>query len=123
MKISFFTFLLVLTNFLSFAQLEERIRFTSITSAEETGQDYSPWLDDNLQHLIPSSWLPANLKYVEVTLKLEKRSKIKRLSFYDHEGVFTTNPAEIYALNGTQKIFLGLFKGEAYLSFVDLILK
>ncbi|QNF32356.1 T9SS type A sorting domain-containing protein [Adhaeribacter swui] len=123
MKVSFFAFLLVLVSFLSFAQQEERIRFTSIAASEDTGLDYSPWLDDNLQHLVQSSWLPANLKYVDVTLKLEVRSKIKKLSFYDHEGVFTAKPAEVYALNGKQKVFLGLFTGEAYLSFVDLLLK
>jgi endoglucanase len=103
------------------AQSEERLRFVSITPSEDTGQDYTPWLSDDLDSLVESAW-QGNFKYVDITLLLEKKSQVKRLSFYDHEGVFTDNPALIYALNGTEKVYLGKFEGLSYKTMVDLIL-
>jgi endoglucanase len=110
---------LLLANLLTFGQTEERIPIVSVTPSENTGQDYSSWLSDDLNNLIPAAW-QDNFKWVDVTLKLNQKSVVTRLSFYDYEGVFTDKPAYIYAMNGTQKIFLGTFQGLTYMTFVDL---
>lgn len=49
---------------------EARVVITAITPSLDTGQDYSPWLDDDLNNLVKDSWLPTNFQYVDVTLKL-----------------------------------------------------
>ena len=109
-------FLLVLSfcNLKSFAQTEQRIMFNSITPSVNTGMDYTPWFNDNVNDLIQDVWL-NNFVWVDVTLKLTQHSKITRFSFYDYEGVFTDAPDSIYALNGTKKTFLGTFTGPAYM--------
>jgi hypothetical protein len=119
MKKVILSLLLGFTAFSAFTQTEERITIISATPSEATGQDYSSWLSDDLNNLVPNAWT-GNSKWVDVTLKLEKKALISRLSFYDYEGVFTDKPAYIYVLNGTQKIFLGLFEGLTYKTFVDL---
>ena len=119
MKILFYIFIFFNSTIL-FAQTEQRIKIISVTPSVNTGQDYSSWLNDDLNNLVPNTWTTANLSWVDVTLKLEKQSTITRLSFYDYEGEFTDKPASIYALNGTKKTFLGLFTGETYKTFVDL---
>ena len=103
------------------AQTIGRIKIASITPSENTGQDYSSWLTDDLSQLVPNNWSSANFKYIDVTLKLQSRSKIAKLSLYDYEGIFTDNPATIYALNGSQKTLIGTFTGEQYMVFVDMI--
>ncbi|MGI4021112.1 MAG: T9SS type A sorting domain-containing protein [Janthinobacterium lividum] len=119
MKIFIFI-LLFFTSTILFAQTEQRIKIVSVTPSVNTGQDYSSWLSDDLNNLVPNEWSAANLSWVDVTLKLEKQSTLTRLSFYDYEGVFTDKPATIYALKGTEKTYLGVFTGESYKSFVNL---
>lgn len=102
------------------AAVAERIKITTIKPSENTGQDFSPWLNDDLNSSVQSAW-GNNSKWIDVKLTLEKRSKITKLSLYDAEGVFTDNPASIYALDGANKIFLGLFEGLTYKTFVDII--
>ncbi|MEI7581508.1 hypothetical protein [Runella sp.] len=119
MKKTILALILCFTTLSAFTQTEERITIVSAIPSENTGQDYSSWLNDDLNNLVPSAWT-GNSKWVDVTLKLEKKALISRLSFYDFEGVFTDKPAYIYVLNGTQKIFLGLFEGLTYKTFVDL---
>lgn len=97
----------------------ERLPITTITASENTGQNYSPWLTDNLSSLVQSAW-GANEKWVQVTLKLQKKSLITSLSLYDYEGVFTDNPALVYAMNGTQRVLIGTFTGETYQNWVTL---
>ena len=112
------TCLLICTVCLCFAQTEQRIKFISVTASENTGQDYTPWLTDNLDSLVVNAW-ENNFKYVDVTLKLEKKAFISRVSLYDFEGVFTDKPALIYAQNGTEKILLGQFEGPGYMNWID----
>jgi hypothetical protein len=102
-------------------QTNERIKITSITPSKNTGQDYSSWLNDDLNTLVPNCWNSSNFKYIDVTLRLQSKSKITKLTFYDYEGIFTDNPATIYALNDNQKTLIGTFTGEKYREFVDLI--
>lgn len=118
MKNVLLTCILICTVYLSFAQSEERIKFSTISASENTGQDYTPWQTDNLDSLVLNAW-ENNFKYVDVTLKLKKKAFISRLSLYDFEGVFTDKPALIYALNGTEKILLGQFEGPGYMSWID----
>ena len=101
------------------AQTEQRIKFTSITSSVNTGQDFSPWLNDNLDSLVQDVW-QNNFIWVDLTLPLTQHSIITRFMFYDYEGVFTSAPDSIYALNGTTKTFLGTFTGPNYMIFDSL---
>ena len=97
----------------------QRIRFTSVTSSINTGQDYSSWLNDNLDSLVQNVW-QNNFIWVDLTLKLQQHSTVSEFKFYDYEGVFTDKPDSIYALNGKKKTFLGTFTGPAYMIFDDL---
>ncbi|MCY7353193.1 MAG: T9SS type A sorting domain-containing protein [Cytophagaceae bacterium] len=112
-------FVALLGSWSACAQTEERLKVAAITTSAETGQDYSPWLNDDLTKLVASVW-QDNLVYVDVILRLEKKSQITRLSLYDFEGTFPDKPAYIYALNGTSKTLLGTFDGAAYLKWVDI---
>ncbi len=119
MKQLLLTIFLLSAALTGFSQTEERIKFTSITASENTGQNYSSWLTDNVDSLVPQAW-ENNFKWVDVTLQLEKKANIGRLSLYDHEGVFTDKPAEIYALNGSQRTLLGSFEGPGYMNWVEM---
>ncbi|MDQ2862327.1 MAG: hypothetical protein M3R50_01530, partial [Bacteroidota bacterium] len=116
-----FLFFLTFLFFTSCSQTPGRIKIISISSSENTGQDYTSWMSDDLNNLVPNCWNASNFKYVDITLSLESKSKITRLSLYDYEGVFTDNPATIFALNGDQKTLIGTFTGEKYKEFVDII--
>ena len=117
LMLSFMIFLYVI----SCGQTGGRIPITSITPSENTGQDYSSWFSDDLNNLVPNCWTGANFKYIDVTLELAAKSKITKLSLYDYEGIFTDNPASIYARNGNQTTLIGTFTGELYRSFVDIV--
>ncbi|RZK27563.1 MAG: hypothetical protein EOO63_13140, partial [Hymenobacter sp.] len=122
-KLSGLAFLVsYLMAFSSWAQTagEERIAITTITPSVNTGQDYSPWLDDNLTNMVQNLWMPANFQYVDVTLKLAKTTTLSRLSLFDYQGIFTDKPATIYAQYGTQRTLLGTFDGALYNVYVDL---
>ena len=112
--------ILFITSFVGFSQTATRIKIVDITPSENTGQDYSPWLNDDLNSLVTSVWGSNNSKWVDVKLTLEKRSKITKLSLYDYEGTFTDNPVSIYGLNGVTKTLLGTFAGLTYKQFVDI---
>jgi hypothetical protein len=97
----------------------QRIFIASITPSENTGQDYSPWLNDNLDSTVAFQW-GNNSKYIDVTLSLSKKAKLSKISLYDGPGSFTDQPDSIYALNGLQKTLLGVFTGNAYNGWVDI---
>ena len=82
--------------------------------------DYTPWLNDDFTDLIAPSWQSGHHKYVDVTLTLQQVSRISRVSLYDDKGMFTTNPVEVFALNGTEKTFLGKFTGEFYQEWINI---
>lgn len=115
------SFLILLTTLLR-AQTNPapvRVTVTSVSASENTGQDYSPWLNDNLSKLVQSAW-SGNEKWVQVTLKLQQKSLITSLTLYDYEGSFADKPALLYAMNGTQRVLIGSFTGESYKSWVTL---
>jgi len=97
----------------------ERINISSITPSENTGQDYTPWLNDDLTSQVQPKW-GTNIKYIDVTLNLSKKVTLSKLTFYDGQGSFPEQPDSIYALNGSQKTFIGIFNGTTYNQFVDL---
>ena len=99
---------------------EVRVAFTTITSSPNTGQDYSPWLDDNVSNLVQSYWMPSNFQYIDVTLTLANATTLTRLSLFDYQGIFTDYPATIYAQYGTQRTLLGTFDGSQYNAWVDM---
>ena len=113
--------LIYLAPLLGFSQSIESIKIASITPSENTGQDYSPWLNDDLNDQVQSAWT-GNFKWVDVTLSLERSCKVSKISLYDAQGTFENTPVSIYATDGTNKVLLGLFKGLTYNSFVDIIL-
>src|SRR5688572_19213434 len=88
-------------------QPPERVYFRSISTSEETGQDYTPWLNDDLEQLVKNTWSSNNLKYVTVTLQLAKHARLSKISLYDNEGVFQDFPVYVYAISGTKKTLLG----------------
>jgi endoglucanase len=98
-----------------------RVGIASITPSIDTGQDYSPWLNDNLNDMVQSVWSSLNAQYIDVKLTLANRSNISRLSLYDWQGIFTDTPVTIYALKGTRKTLLGTFTGISYLQWVNII--
>jgi endoglucanase len=100
---------------------EERVAITSISPSIDTGQDYSPWLNDDPASLVQSSWMPTNFQYVDVTLKLAKTTTITRLSLFDYQGIFLLQPALIYAQSGTQRTLIGTFTGLQYNVWVDML--
>ncbi|MBB4601011.1 hypothetical protein HNQ93_001628 [Hymenobacter luteus] len=109
-----------LTTYVARAQSETRVSITAISPSLNTGQDYSPWLTDDLSRLVSNHWEPANFQYIDVTLSLAQRTNITRVRLYDFEGSFADNPASIYALNGTQRTLLGTFTGALYQQWVEL---
>ncbi|MVN76985.1 T9SS type A sorting domain-containing protein [Hymenobacter sp. HMF4947] len=104
------------------ASAEEQIKITAATPSVDTGQDYSPWLDDNLKNLVQNSWFPGNFRYVDVTLQLAKPTLLTRLSLFDYEGVFPLQPATFYAVSGGKQTYLGSFDGSDYNKYVDLVI-
>ncbi|WP_375448052.1 T9SS type A sorting domain-containing protein [uncultured Fibrella sp.] len=96
-----------------------RLSITAVTPAENTGQDYSPWLNDNLNKLVQSAW-SGNEKWTQVTLKLQQKSLVTSLSLYDYDGSFADKPALLYAMNGQQRVLIGAFTGESYKTWVTL---
>ena len=103
------------------SQSGNRISIKSIRPNISTGQNYSPWLNDDLNDLVQNEWSANNLQYVDVTLNLSSRVNITGLSLYDHEGTFSDLPVSIYALSGTQRTLLGVFTGQLYLQWVDIL--
>ena len=97
-----------------------RVAITAITPSLNTGQNYAPWLNDDLNDLVQSEWSAANQQYIDVTLTLAHPTNITRLSLYDHQGTFADKPVSLYALNGTQRTLLGVFTGEAYQQWVTI---
>jgi endoglucanase len=100
--------------------LATRVPIISATPSINTGQNYSPWLNDNLNDIVKSIWTPLNLQYIDVKLMLSKRTKVSRLSLYDRQGVFTNTPVTIYALNGIRQTLLGTFMGLSYMQWVNI---
>ncbi|GAB3576390.1 hypothetical protein GCM10027578_42250 [Spirosoma luteolum] len=112
--------LLLVLPVLGFSQTEEPITRVSVTPSELTGQDYRNWLNDDVSKLIADVWWSSNMKYIDVTIKLGKRCQVTRLSLYDYQDVFIDQPAELYALNGTQRTLIGRFEGREYMKWIEL---
>ncbi|WP_210520369.1 PA14 domain-containing protein [Hymenobacter terricola] len=100
---------------------EQAVAISTITPSINTGQDYSPWLDDDLNNLVQNNWNPLNFQYIDVTLQLQSPTVLSRLSLYDYQGVFTALPATIYAQNGSQRTLIGTFTGDQFNQYVSLV--
>ena len=103
-----------------FSQTASRITITSITPSAVTGQDYSPWLNDDTTNLIPDVFSAANNRYIDIKLKLQSKTSLTKLSLFHYEGDFSGDPASIYAVNGTVKTLIGTFTGAYYLTWLDI---
>jgi len=84
------------------AQTEQRIKFTSITSSVNTGQDFSPWLNDNLDSLVQDVW-QNNFIWVDLTLPLTQHSIITR--FMITKAYLPVRPILFTRLTAPQKPF------------------
>ncbi|RYY37108.1 MAG: T9SS type A sorting domain-containing protein [Sphingobacteriaceae bacterium] len=116
-----FAFIILIFSLNSSYAQSQRVPFISVMASQNTNQDYTPWLNDNLDSLVQESWL-NNFVYVDVTLRLKYHTKITSLKCWDYTGVFDETPALIYALNGTQKTLIATFKGPGYMIFNDFVL-
>lgn len=96
------------------AQTVVQLTVTSAKPNINTGQDYSPWLNNNINDVVQPVWGPGTQVWVDVTLKLSEHSIIKRLSFYDTEDSWPNQPDTIFALNGTKLTMIGTFTGTQY---------
>lgn len=81
-------------------------------------RDYSPLLNDDFDDLVEMPADRLSDPYRDVTLYFEKPSVIKKVSVFDEIGSLTY-PAYIYAINGTEKTLIGIFKGDSDFSFID----
>ncbi|WP_375419059.1 hypothetical protein [uncultured Hymenobacter sp.] len=115
--LAFFLFLLSQS---CFSQTEERIAITAATPYGDTGQNYQPWLDDNLANEVENNWSEENQKYVAVILTLAKKTQLSRLALYDGQGEFEDKPAYLFALNNGTKTYIGKFDGQQYQAWADL---
>ncbi len=105
-----------------FSQTASRVAVTGISTNINTGQDYSPWLNDDTTKLVADVWSPANAQYVDVKLKLAATTNVTELSLYDYEGVFTATPAYIYAVKGTVRTLIATFTGPSYMVWENVML-
>lgn len=99
---------------------QERVAVTSVTSNLPTTQNYSPYQNDDMNSLVQTDWSEDNCRWMDLTLKLEVKSTLTKLELYDGEDEFSDTPAQIYALNGTQKTLLGTFTGSEYMKWQEL---
>ncbi len=121
-KLFIFTSICILFYGISFSQTGSRVSISSITPSINTGQDYSPWLNDDTTSLVADDWNAINMQYIDVKLKLAATTNVTELSLYDYEGVFTTDPAYIYAVSGTVKTLIDSFTGPSYMVWENIIL-
>ncbi|XZF15689.1 T9SS type A sorting domain-containing protein [Chitinophagaceae bacterium MMS25-I14] len=92
----------------------QRIRFGTPIPSENTEQDYTPWLSDNIDSMVEAAW-QYNFKWVDVKLPLPQKSYISKISYYDWQGVFSpSDQAYIYAKNGNQLQLIDSFTGPGY---------
>jgi endoglucanase len=103
-----------------YSQTATRVYISSITPSINTGQNYSPWLNDDVTNLVGNVWTSPNMQYVDVKLKLQAKTNVSKLSLYDFEGTFTSTPARIYAANGATRTLIGTFYGYQYMAWVDI---
>ena len=102
--------------------VSERLSIISAIPNVQTNQDYSPWLNDDFNDLVQTTWgnNDPNRRYADVNLKLAQKSRITTISLYDYQGVFPANQLTyIYTVNGTDSTFIGTFDGSSYLSFIN----
>ncbi len=97
-----------------------RLLVDTITASINTGMNYTPWLNDNLSSLVASVWASVNNQYVDVRLKLNKRSLVYKIALYDEAGTCTTNSAYIYLQKDTSLTQIAVFQGLLYKDFVYL---
>ena len=115
-----FTSVYICLCFVCYSQTASRVSISSITPSINTGQDYSPWLNDDTTSLVADVWTSGNMQYIDVKLKLAATTNVTKLSLYDYTGVFTSTPDSIYAVSGSVKTFLGTFTGPSYMVWEDI---
>lgn len=90
------------------------IELKSIKPSINTGMKYTPWLQSSLDSLVKSVWNITNNQWVDVTIKLPGYYNISKVELYDHQGVFTNQPASIFYKKDSTLTLIGIFDGAAY---------
>lgn len=93
-----------------------RLPFSHI-SAPNIGVNFNPWLSDRLDSLVAANWSPSNMVYTDVTLHFSNRVKVGRLLLYDHNDIFTTNPATIWVKKDSILQQVATFTGRRFQVF------
>jgi hypothetical protein len=99
-----------------------RILIDQITPTINTGMNFQPWLNDNLNNLVSSVWNGSNMQYVDVKLQLHHRTRVSKISLYDEAGTFTSNPCYVFTKKDTAVKLIGIFQGLQYKQFVPYII-
>ncbi|MBC8054612.1 MAG: T9SS type A sorting domain-containing protein [Sphingobacteriaceae bacterium] len=95
-----------------------RLPFVFAQPSAKVNIDYSPWINDDFNDkvIIPD----ANVldAYSDVVLHFQGKALVTKLSLFDDLGSMA-NPAQIYAINGTERTLLGTFNGSGNFVFTD----
>ena len=118
MKSITLVFLLVL-SLLANSQSVQRIPLSNVADATFSQWNYSSYLNDNVENLVPFVW-ENGFVYSTVIITLQTKCVLNKVILHDHDSVFTINPAFIYAINGTDTTYLGKFTGDQYKAFTTL---
>jgi hypothetical protein len=100
------------------AQTSQRIHITSVVDSNLPSWDYSNYLNDSLNMLVPAVTIQGQL-YSNVIITLASKSIVSKLSLYNYDAVFSVNPAYLYAINGADTTYIGKFTGGQNQVFTD----
>jgi len=88
-----------------------QLEFISAGSTVNTGQNFTPLINNDLSDKVDDVWgNPVNKQYIDVTLTLKKRSRISRITIPDDWRDFRTAPVKVFALKDTTRTLLGIFE-------------
>lgn len=118
MKTNLFSTLLALALYSMLqAQVGQRLTIASAYDPLQPQRNYAHLITDDLNQTVPVPWDP-NPFYSDVVMPLDRQCMLTRISLYDMEGIFTAQPAYLYAMYRGHRIFLGRFDGLLYKQWV-----
>jgi hypothetical protein len=100
------------------AQTSQRITITAAVDSNFLSWDYSNYLNDSLNMLVPAVTTQGQ-QYSNVIITLASKSIVNKLSLYNYDGVFSVNPAYLYTINGADTTYIGKFTGGQNQTFTD----
>ncbi|MES2733626.1 MAG: PA14 domain-containing protein [Bacteroidota bacterium] len=111
MKKTILTFVLHLVCFCGFSQTEKRVKITAVAPSENTGQDYSPWLNDaqTAGRATITASQAGNANYLAPENVV--RTQLVQTSAPTSTGKIPIDGKRWYQLNNTSNGLEGLFDG------------